>query len=285
MAADVYDQVVTQSNSIELLRSLSSGRHYGSTPEKHSWVMIGRDLRDVEEWSIVPSHATLTYVWDEGESTIEFDGGSFKMSRGDWMWLDAGLGHKGRNQAGSNFFTVFFSEQIVQQAGLDKDKIGAGKQKAPEDLAQILVFYASTLLAGNSLLETDAPIVTTVLDWVKTTFESSQTSESQDQKMRIARDLMMKDPFENQSLGEIARLVDVSAAELTRRFKKAFKISPILYRKQQRLAEATKLLFKGEGITEVAHQSGFSDSAHFSRTFKAQYGISPRYWVESLNKG
>ncbi|HEX2313932.1 MAG TPA: helix-turn-helix domain-containing protein [Thermomonospora sp.] len=32
----------------------------------------------------------------------------------------------------------------------------------------------------------------------------------------------------------------------------------------------------GSSITEIAHQSGFRDSAHFSHAFKAAYGVSPR---------
>ncbi|HEX2316047.1 MAG TPA: helix-turn-helix domain-containing protein [Thermomonospora sp.] len=32
----------------------------------------------------------------------------------------------------------------------------------------------------------------------------------------------------------------------------------------------------GMSVTEIAHQAGFRDSAHFSRVFKAAYGVSPR---------
>lgn len=33
-------------------------------------------------------------------------------------------------------------------------------------------------------------------------------------------------------------------------------------------------------LTEIAHQNGFSDSAHFSRTFKESFGFSPRDFLK-----
>jgi len=40
--------------------------------------------------------------------------------------------------------------------------------------------------------------------------------------------------------------------------------------------------FKRESITEIAFRFGFSDSAHFSRSFKRQFNISPREYRSAL---
>ncbi|HZV19246.1 MAG TPA: helix-turn-helix domain-containing protein [Sphingobium sp.] len=37
----------------------------------------------------------------------------------------------------------------------------------------------------------------------------------------------------------------------------------------------------GESITEIAHRWGFSDSQHFSRSFKARFNVSPRTYRQS----
>jgi len=40
-----------------------------------------------------------------------------------------------------------------------------------------------------------------------------------------------------------------------------------------RIARATQLYGSGQSLTEAAHQAGFADSAHFSRTFRRTFGL------------
>jgi AraC-like DNA-binding protein len=42
-----------------------------------------------------------------------------------------------------------------------------------------------------------------------------------------------------------------------------------------RLTQALQYVAKGVRLTEAAHAAGFSDSAHFSRTFRTLLGIDP----------
>lgn len=42
-----------------------------------------------------------------------------------------------------------------------------------------------------------------------------------------------------------------------------------------RLVTATERLAAGVSITDAAHGAGFSDGAHFSRTFRSMFGLSP----------
>lgn len=245
--------------------------------------MIGRNLTDVEKWTTIPPHSTLTYAWGPGGCQIEFEGGNLEMSEGDWMWLDAGFAHVGRNNPGSNFFTVFFSDSAVVEAGLDIERKGAGQQKAPQDLANLFVCFVNSFIQSEQLLKAEDPIVRILLDWVKTTFEPLAKNPFKDEAIVTARELMLRDPVEILTIGEIAKKIEVSASEFTRRFTQKFRISPMAYRKQQRLYYATRLLCEGRSITEAAHSAGFSDGSHLTRTFKDQYGVTPSHWVSCLN--
>ncbi|TGL76672.1 helix-turn-helix domain-containing protein, partial [Leptospira yasudae] len=49
-----------------------------------------------------------------------------------------------------------------------------------------------------------------------------------------------------------------------------------------RILEAAKLLKDGKSITEAAHAAGFSDSAHFTRTFKENFGFVPSLFFGHL---
>jgi AraC-like DNA-binding protein len=46
-----------------------------------------------------------------------------------------------------------------------------------------------------------------------------------------------------------------------------------------RLARALPLLRQGAPAGEVAYELGFADQAHFARTFKDSYGLTPRAYA------
>ena len=73
----------------------------------------------------------------------------------------------------------------------------------------------------------------------------------------------------------------ISRITLWESFRRRFSVSPKQYHTSKRLEHATKLLSKGHQIATVAEQLGFSDSSHFSRTFKKYYDQSPREFQKS----
>ena len=93
----------------------------------------------------------------------------------------------------------------------------------------------------------------------------------------------------NLSPGAIAKAHRVSVRHLHRLFR-ATGASLGDWVRQSRLAHCAADLRdgarQGESLTEIAFRWGFSDSAHFSRTFRAQYGQSPRaYRADRLMLG
>ena len=41
------------------------------------------------------------------------------------------------------------------------------------------------------------------------------------------------------------------------------------------LGDAVERMADGASLTEAAHEAGFADSAHFSRTFRRMFGLAP----------
>ncbi|MBC7794867.1 MAG: helix-turn-helix transcriptional regulator [Clostridia bacterium] len=268
-------------SAVERLRALTPGRHYGGSPDSDCWVMVGRDLTDITGWSIVPPAASLTFVWDEGACLLFYDGGSLHMGPGDWMWIDSGFAHSGVNVPGSNFLTVFISDKLVAEAGLDLAPIGAWAQPAPKELAASLTTLAVLLLDRKPAKAFERPMLAALLDYVGTVFEPRQIFVV-DSAVQQARSILDSDPLSKLPVSSVARLVDLSGSELSRRFKARFRISPVMYRKQLRLALATRGLLQGDSVSTAAYSAGFSDAAHLSRTFKQQYGMNPSTWVQRL---
>ena len=66
---------------------------------------------------------------------------------------------------------------------------------------------------------------------------------------------------------------------VSRGFRRAFGVTPKLFRIESRARRAwNHLLHSSSPLTEIAHQMGFADHAHLSRTVVALTGAPPSYW-------
>ena len=75
---------------------------------------------------------------------------------------------------------------------------------------------------------------------------------------------------------EIARTFYVSESTVTHIFRKKLGVSFTRCVTQRRLIEAKSLIEKGCSLEQAAIQAGFSDYSYFYRSFRQEYGISPR---------
>jgi len=82
---------------------------------------------------------------------------------------------------------------------------------------------------------------------------------------------------------DIARLCSVSRRQMQRYFDRRFDQGPHAWLNELRLRDAEELLLKGNPVKAVAFELGFKDAAHFCRTFKLHYGVSPLSFVTRHN--
>ncbi|MCF6348345.1 MAG: helix-turn-helix transcriptional regulator [Flavobacteriaceae bacterium] len=73
----------------------------------------------------------------------------------------------------------------------------------------------------------------------------------------------------------LAKSIFLSESRFSHLFKEQIGIPVRRYILWCRIQEALKELLKGNNFTKSAHAAGFSDSAHFSRTFSEMFGVSP----------
>jgi AraC family transcriptional regulator len=78
-------------------------------------------------------------------------------------------------------------------------------------------------------------------------------------------------------LAELAAAAQVSSAHLSRLFRQRYGSGPVTALEWVRLLRARSLLARSNlSVTEVARDCGYEDPLHFSRRFRARYGLSPR---------
>lgn len=73
----------------------------------------------------------------------------------------------------------------------------------------------------------------------------------------------------------LAHNVELSESRLQHLFKEQVGVPIREYLLWRKLMQAIKSLSQFDFVTDAAHEGGFSDSAHFSRTFKRMFGITP----------
>jgi AraC-like DNA-binding protein len=96
------------------------------------------------------------------------------------------------------------------------------------------------------------------------------------------RDMINAGLAENLTLELFEQVTNVSKYYLERSFQAKIGVPIHRYLKLVRLERAQQLLRTGHSATEAAHRTGFFDSAHMNRAFKAEFGIPPGAYARSL---
>jgi AraC-like DNA-binding protein len=102
-----------------------------------------------------------------------------------------------------------------------------------------------------------------------------------DRIVQIAKKIRSEIP-DSIRMKEIGKDFSISEDRLIRLFKENLGIPLRRYLLWVRVLRATKLLKDGINLTEAAHSAGFSDSAHFTRTFKEMFGFVPSLFFGHL---
>lgn len=74
---------------------------------------------------------------------------------------------------------------------------------------------------------------------------------------------------------ELEAITGLSRYELARQFRLFYGTSPYRYLLMRRLDDARVQIVRGRPLSDVAFDAGFADQAHFSRRFKAAFGLTP----------
>src|SRR5262249_49113929 len=85
---------------------------------------------------------------------------------------------------------------------------------------------------------------------------------------------------------ELEAVTGLTRYDLARQFRIMCGTSPYRYLLMRRLGVARQQTAGDRSLVEVALEAGFADQAHFSRMFKATFGITPaRYRALTVGKG
>ena len=99
--------------------------------------------------------------------------------------------------------------------------------------------------------------------------------EPRDSRTAFLRELVRRSP--SCSLEEISRQLDLSYTAASHLFTRAIGVPLRSYQLWIKAVRAASRMEVGARLTDIAHEVGFVDSAHLSRTWRRTYGFSPSY--------
>jgi AraC family transcriptional regulator, activator of mtrCDE len=98
-----------------------------------------------------------------------------------------------------------------------------------------------------------------------------------DSRLAAVVTAIMENPGANHTLKSLAERAGMSRSDFALQFTLAFGISPMAFVKDVRLRYAAKLLCRTNlPVSVIASKIGYARRTHFSRTFRASYGLDPQ---------
>lgn len=143
-------------------------------------------------------------------------------------------------------------------------------------------YYVPDFFARALARETDIPDCATarrsIGSWLGDLFGAGRNTtdgRAQDPRIVAARRFIAEQEDLRTSLGEIAAHVGLSEGRLTHLFKEEIGVPIRRYVLWLRVQRAIRAAGEGASLTDAAHAAGFADQAHFTRTFREMFGLSP----------
>lgn len=95
---------------------------------------------------------------------------------------------------------------------------------------------------------------------------------------RLARAMehLQKHYAEGVRVGALAKLAELSVAQLERHFRRVFQLTPQQALTKLRIEAAMRLLRGAGSVADIGLACGFADQSAFARQFKATVGMTPR---------
>jgi AraC-like DNA-binding protein len=208
-----------------------------------------------EEWCLLlPRSGSFRYELAVGRGVARF-GDVVICPPGGTLWRQM--------QTPTSFFHARFSTGLELPAGCTR------------------VQELDRLRADLALLETADDMVAThlVTDIVLLTVRARRDRPGDELIDRTTSYLLEHFASPELSLGELAGVLGISPAQLSRRFKAVHGVAPAAYLRRVRLQKARELLTRSDATLQtIADQCGYRSAFYFSRVFTHETGRPPSHY-------
>ena len=233
------------------------------------------------------THRHDTYaigVTEAGVQKFDYRGAAKTSMPGEVVVLHPDEAHDGRagTPDGFGYRIVYVAPSRIAAAA----RALRGRPCALPFVREPVLSHATLVRAVNTAFDDDAEplaidalivgLTEALLDLDRSCDELVDGGRIDERAVRRARQLLDAETTRVIRSDELEAITGLTRYELARHFRAAVGTSPYRYSLLRRLDAARARLGRGDAaLADVALGAGFADQAHFSRLFKAAFGLTP----------
>lgn len=191
----------------------------------------------------------------------------------DWTEYDSAIIAPGQSHAIDGRHNKMAMLLLVPEAKLAQPLAPVFSQNGITRLSPNIVLKIRSIFAGFDERATDESVEDVCFQMVAAIGDGE--NEPIDSRVAQSIEWIRSSRDEGISVQEIAAGVELSESRFSHLFTENVRIPVRRYLLWLRLRDSMHLLAQGRSLTETAHEAGFSDSAHLTRTFRGMLGIAP----------
>ena len=223
---------------------------------------------------------------ETGASKIRYRDRTVTQRAGDVVVIPAREVHTGESDGpqGWSYRMLYLPDQLLVGFTTADNLTFDGPSIPDPELARRIIELHALLDAGANLLRGQTALVD-VLQMLCVRHAAGSASRTADGRpsptLGLVRDYLETHFAKPISLMELSTLSGVSPFHLSRRFRARYGLPPYMYLELVRVNRAREMLRRGEPISRVAFDTGFSDQSHLTRRFKRVVGVPPGQYAKT----
>jgi AraC-like DNA-binding protein len=223
---------------------------------------------------------------EAGASKIRYRDRTVSQRAGDVVVIPAREVHTGEADGpqGWSYRMLYLPEDLLAAFTTSDDLTFEGPSIEDPELARRIIELHALLDAGTDRLRGQTALVD-VLQMLCTRHAGGRVDRTGEGRpsatLSLVRDYLEAHFAKSISLMELSTLSGVSPFHLSRRFRARYGLPPYMYLELVRVNRARDMLRRGEPISRVAFDTGFSDQSHLTRRFKRVVGVPPGQYAKT----
>jgi AraC family transcriptional regulator len=195
------------------------------------------------------------------------------------QFFECGHEHAAGDRCMSFGYAPDYFERLAWDAGGRQPQFGISRLPSIPALSPTVARICAGLIAGDAEWEELSIQLAAQAVQLSGGFPSPSAPPSAVARVTRAIRLIERHPDQTLTLGILAEEARLSRYHFLRTFERLTGVTPHQYVLRTRLREAAmRLVGSPAKILDVALESGFGDASNFNRSFRGEFGVSPRVW-------